>query len=247
MNNKKRTWFIISLIAFPILQWLVFWLYVNVQTIVLSFETFDYFKGEYTFAGFDNYIRLAKSISQNATMLNAFKNTFHALIINCIILPMAVVVAYTFFKKIPFEKFFRVTFYLPSMVSIVVLTLSFRYMFNNSESTFTGPAAQIMNALGINFSGWDTLNHPNTVWVLIYIYAIWSGLGTNVIMISGAMNRIPHSITEQARLDGVGFWHELVRIDIPLIMPTVSSFILMSVISVFSFYLQPMFWLRIRA
>ena len=228
------------MVAFPILQWLVFWLYVNIQTLVLSFQSFDYFEGKYVFAGLDNYVRLAKSISQNKTMLNAFKNTFHAIAINCVTLPMAIVVAYTFFKKIPFERFFRVAFYLPSMVSIVVLTLAFRYMFNNSESTFIGPIAEMLNTLDIPFAGWDTLEHPRTVWGLIYIYAIWAGLGTNVIMISGAMNRIPRSITEQAKLDGLGFWHELFAINLPLIMPTIATFLLTSVMAVFSFYLQPM-------
>lgn len=239
-RKRKRTLFLISLVAFPIAQWLVFWLYVNIQTLVLSFQSFDYFEGKYVFAGLDNYIRLAKSISQNKTMLNAFKNTFHAIAINCITLPMAIVVAYTFFKKIPFERFFRVAFYLPSMVSIVVLTLAFRYMFNNSESTFIGPVAEMLNTFGVNFAGWDTLEHPQTVWGLIYIYAIWAGLGTNVIMISGAMNRIPRSITEQAKLDGLGFWHELFAINLPLVMPTIATFLLTSVMAVFSFYLQPM-------
>ncbi len=230
----------IALMAFPLAQYLVFWLYVNVQTLALSFQEFDHFTGTYKFVWFDNYARLIGTLTKDPTMINAFKNTFHAMWINFIVLPIAVTVAYSFFKRVRGEKFFRVAFYLPSMVSIVVLTLCFKYMFNNNESVFVGPMASVLNALQIEFSGWDPINDPDTVWTLVYLYCIWAGLGTNVIMLAGALNRIPSSIVESAKLDGVRFWRELLLIDLPLIMPTVSTFVLTSVMSVFSFYLPPM-------
>lgn len=242
LSNRKirRNLFLISLVALPLARYLVFWLYVNVQTLVLSFQTFDYFTGEYVFVGFDNYVRIAKNIMQSETMQNAFLNTFRALLINFTKLPLAIFVAYAFYKKVPGEKFFRVAFYLPSMISIVVLTLAFKYMFTNNESVFIGPVAQLLNNLGVQFSGWDTIEHPETVWLLIYSYCVWSGLGTNVIMINGAMNRIPRAITESAKVDGIGFWRELFSINLPLIMPTISTFALSSIMSVFAFYLAPM-------
>lgn len=236
----KKTGFLIVLFGLPLAQYLVFWLYVNVQTIALSFQRFNVFEGKMEFVWFENYIRYGESLLKNPTMLNAFKNTFHSLWINLIILPIAVVVSYAFSKKVPGERFFRVAFYLPSMVSIVVLTLCFKYMFNNNPSVFVGPMASILKGLGIDFAGWDASEAPNTVWTLVYLYCIWAGLGTNVIMMSGALNRIPRSIIEQAKLDGVGFWRELICIDVPLIMPTVSTFILTGVMSVFGFYLAPM-------
>lgn len=243
----RQTGFLIALFALPLAQYLVFWLYVNVQTIAVSFT--EYTLDGSNFPTLANYIRLAQTLPKNPEMMNAFKNTFHSLWINLIILPIAIVVSYAFFKKVPGENFFRVAFYLPSMVSIVVLTLCFKYMFNNNES-FVGPMARVLNKLcewsnklfgsNLRFMGWDSQEAPATVWTLTYLYCLWAGLGTNVIMMSGALNRIPRSIVEQAKLDGVGFWRELVQIAIPLIMPTVSTFILTGLMSVFSFYLQPM-------
>lgn len=239
-KKTRKTLFLIALLAYPVLQWAVFWLYVNIQTIALSFQRYNTADGTYEFIWFDNYARLFKNHLKDPTMLHAFGNTFHSIGINAVILPIAVVVAYAFFKKVRFERFFRVAFYLPSMVSVVVLTLCFKYMFNNSESVFVGPAAALMNKLGVNFKGWNVMESAGTVWRLVYVYAVWAGLGTNVIMLSGALNRIPRSIVESGKLDGVGFWRELVSVDLPLIMPTVATFILTGVMSVFSFYMQPM-------
>jgi ABC-type glycerol-3-phosphate transport system permease component len=147
-------------------------------------------------------------------MMNAFKNTFRAIAINCITLPMAIIVAYTFFKKIPFERFFRVAFYLPSMVSIVVLTLAFRYMFNSSESTFVGPAAELLNRMGIAFAGWDTLEHPNTVWALIL-----PGLFSTyyVLLLRNFFYGINGSLEEAAQLDGASELKIMLKIALTLV------------------------------
>ena len=57
---------------------------------------------------------------------------------------------------------------------------------------------------------------------------------------ASAMSRIPESVIESAKLDGVGFWRELFQIHIPLIMPTISVFLINSVMAVSAFYIQPM-------
>ena len=88
--------FYISLVAYALIHWAVFWLYVNGQTIVLTFQKFN---GEsYSFAWFDNYARLIPRVffGGDVTMFNAFKNSFHSIGINVIILPLAVIVSYAF-------------------------------------------------------------------------------------------------------------------------------------------------------
>ena len=65
-------------------------------------------------------------------------------------------------------------------------------------------------------------------------------MGSNVIVLSGAMLRIPEEIGESARLDGIGFWREAWSIVVPLVMPTVGIYLIGIVTSVFGFMLQPM-------
>lgn len=240
-QNAKKMGFLIALFAYPVAQYIIFWLYVNVQTIALSFQEFDYVSGGYRFVFLDNYKRLIVNLFKDPVMLNAFKNSFHSIGINAIIMPIAIFVSYAFAKKVPGEKIFRVAFYMPSMISVVVLTLCFKYMLVNNPNVFVGPLAKAIGALGIHFDGFDAVDNPAGLWRLVYVYCIWAGLGTNVIMLAGAMNRVPKDITESAKLDGIGFFRELFTIYCPLVMSTISAFILTSVMSVFSFYLVPMF------
>lgn len=239
--SAKEIAFYISLVFWALLHWAVFWLYVNGQTIALTFQKFN---GEtFSMAWFDNYVRLIPRVffGGDTTMFNAFKNSFHSIAINLIILPLAVIISYAFYKKIPCQTFFRVIFYLPNMISMVVLTMCFRFMFYNSEFVFIGPIAAVFNKLGFNVDWLDVVNESHTIWPLIYTYCIWSGLGANVILICGNMQRIPQDLADYCKIDGVGFWRELFTIVVPLIMPTLTVFFMNTLMSVFGFTYAPMF------
>ena len=68
-------------------------------------------------------------------------------------------------------------------------------------------------------------------------YCIWVGFGGNVLLVSGAMARVPNDLVESAKMDGIGFWQELIYIDIPLIGGTLSTMLLLSVQVFFSYFL----------
>ena len=166
---------------------------------------------------------------------NIFWNSFRAIIINVIIFPLTIISSYAFYKKIPHEKFFRVCFYMPSLISISVLALMFRNMF----SPDFGPVTFVFSKILGYTPQWLSAD-SDVMWTLIYLFCIWTGLGAHVIMISGAMLRIPNDISEYSRLEGVGFWRELFQIVLPLVMPTVSVYIIGIITSVFGLTLQPM-------
>lgn len=230
--------FIATLVAVPLVSFCVFWLYVNVDTVLMTFQRFNVRTGEYEWYGIQRYIEVFRTyvlgLDGAVAEHNAFVNTFRAILINVIIFPLAYISAYAFFKKIPCQKYFRVCFYIPSIISITVLTLLYRYMFHPDF----GPVKTVFEKMGF---APDWLGENSDVkWTLIYIFSIWAGLGTNVIMMNSAMLRIPEDITEYSRLEGVGFWRESVQIVLPLIMPTVGIYLLNILLSVFTFTLQPM-------
>lgn len=66
------------------------------------------------------------------------------------------------------------------------------------------------------------------------MFCLWTGFGLNLIMFNGSMSRIPESVVESAKLEGVGFWKELFSITVPMIWPTFSMLMLLSVTSVFA-------------
>ncbi len=238
--KTRETLFLISLVIIPLLNFAVFWVYVNVETIYKTF--FEYKGGTYSWIGVERYVRYFKeyvlgvSETGKATQaqFNIFWNSFKAIGINIIIFPLALTASYAFYKKIRFEKFFRIAFYLPSLVSISVLVIMYTNLF---DSRF-GPISLLLKSMGkeVSFFSPDS----ESKWTIMWIFSIWVGLGSNVIMMSGAMQRIPSDIGEYSQLEGVGFWRELFQIVLPLVMPTVGVYIVNIFISVFSFGLHPM-------
>ena len=242
--KSKRTIFIVSFLALSLIHFAVFWCFINIDTIRLTFFRVNEY-GEETFVGLYNYNLLFKDIflGQDKGAQTSFFNSFHAVAINLIILPISVIVAYAFYKKVYGHKFFRVVFYIPSIISIVVLAAAFREMFrqyNDGFTTINGPVAQLLSALGINKNWLDTNVDTDVKWPLIYLFAILNGMGANVILITSAMNRIPKEISEASRLDGCGFFRELTHVTLPLVMPTITTWVMMIFAATYNFFMQPM-------
>ena len=242
--KTKRAIFICSFLALSLLHFLVFWLYINFDTIRLTFFRVNEY-GEEIFVWVDNYAKLFKDIflKEDKAASTSFWNSFHAVAINLIILPISIVVAYALYKRVYGYKVFRIIFFLPSVISIVVLAAAFREMFRQYDDGTTiiiGPVAQLLSKIGIN-KQWLTPDVDTEVkWPLIYLFAILNGMGANVILMTSAMNRIPTEISEASRIDGCGFFREMTYVTIPLIMPTITTWVMMIFSATYSFFMQPM-------
>ena len=238
LNRTTRKYiFIAELIIIPVINFIIFWVYVNFDTILLTFKRFDVPTASYVWRGFDGYISVFKSmiLGGDPGEFNAFVNSFRAILINVIILPVTFVISYSFYKKIRFRKFFQVVFFLPNIISLVVLCMMVRHMFSSDF----GPIALVIEKITGHPTDWLGYN-SDKMWGIITVFCIWAGLGGNTIILCGAMQRIPEDIIEAARLDGIGFFREAWSIVLPLVMPTVGVFMIGVVTSPLSFTLQPM-------
>lgn len=238
LNRTTRKYiFIAELIIIPVINFIIFWVYVNFDTILLTFKRFDVPTASYVWRGFDGYVSVFKSmiLGGDPGEFNAFVNSFRAILINVIILPVTFVISYSFYKKIRFRKFFQVVFFLPNIISLVVLCMMVRHMFSSDF----GPIALVIEKITGHPTDWLGYN-SDKMWGIITVFCIWAGLGGNTIILCGAMQRIPEDIIEAARLDGIGFLREAWSIVLPLVMPTVGVFMIGVVTSPLSFTLQPM-------
>ena len=138
-------------------------------------------------------------------------------------------------KKIRFHGFFQVVFFLPNIISLVVLCMLVRQMFSSDY----GPIALLFEKILGHPTDWIGYQ-SDKLWGIITIFCIWAGLGGNSIVMCGAMRRIPEEIFEAARLDGVGFWREMITIVLPLILPSIGVFFISIITSALSFTMQPM-------
>ncbi len=229
-----------SLLAVPIIHFCVFNLYVNLDAILLSFKSYVEERNLYVWNKenlFLNYQLMFKNIfSEGSILLLSCRNSLiFTLLNNLVLLPISLFLTYFLTKKMPGTLFFRVIFQLPSIISVVVLTMVFRFMFDSTIG-FINP---LLEAIGLGdfipHHGW--LATEGSAWFLMIFYCIWVGFGGNVLLLSGAMARIPADLSEAAKIDGIGFWAELFKINLPLIGGTLSTMLLLGVQVFFSYFL----------
>lgn len=239
--KTKKAIFIASFLAISLFNFAVFWVYINFDTIRMTFCDWNQRSQSYVWNNFNNYKTILDELFHGPdSTRTTWWNTFRSIPINLIILPFAIITAYAFYKKSYGTTLYRVIFYLPSIISIVILTDAYCEMFKVTSDTI-GPLAALFKSIGIDPNPtWLSINSENKlIWPLIYVFCIINGLSTNVILINSAMQKIPDEVSEAARLDGCNFFSELVYVSIPLVMPTLTTWMTAIVTSVFGFYLQP--------
>lgn len=222
-RKAKKTLFIALMMAYPVAQFLIFWVYVNFDSIMMAFQDAS---GNFTFEHFEIFFK--ELGDSNALALNSITNSiWHFIVGDFVGLPVSLIFSYFMFKRVPGSKIFRVVFFLPSIISAVVLTTIYGYIL-----TLDGPINSMITSLGgerIPF-----LLSDKTVLPSILFYGFWFGMGMNILLISGSIARIPEDIFEYSRLEGVGFFCEFTQIVIPLIFETISSIFLMGAVGMFT-------------
>lgn len=222
-SKRGQTLFLTVMLIVPIVQWAIFWLYVNIQTILLGFQTRI---GEWTLS---NFRQLFYELGTAGSNINtAVLNTLRYFATNvCVIMVLALIISYFMFRQIKGARVFRIIFYLPAIISAVAMTT----VFENFIAP-TGPVGYIFESLGREAP--ELLADSSTATNTIIFYTVWTGFGTNILLFTGAMSRVPMSVLESAKLDGAGMGREIVSIILPLIWPTISTLLILNYTSIFS-------------
>ncbi len=208
----------------PIIQWLIFWVYVNFNSFVLAFKTNR--TNEWTL---NNFVRFWEELTRpDGTIGLALKNTMLYFCTSLVLMFLDLIVAYFLYKRILGFKAFRIIFYMPAIVSGVAMTTVYMEFIKP-----TGPLGVVLEALGHPLRPEGLLAHPATATPAIIAYCVWTGFTGNVLMFQGSLTRIPTDMLESARLDGCGPWRELTKIVIPLIWPMITTLLIFSLTGIF--------------
>lgn len=235
MSRKtKRLLFIWGMLAIPLLQWLVFFVYVNIDSVIMSFQTMNYNTGKIEWT-LNNYKRFIYEWNALPQIKNAVSNSILAGINNMVLILISLILSYFFYKKIPGRKVFRVIYFLPSIISIVIYTMVFKFMFD----TNVGPINILLQKLGVAVTDLPTwFGDTKLAFPLVLIYCLWVGTGYNILILGAAMENLPEDVMEYSRLEGVGRICELFQIVVPMIWPTLAVSILGSVTTIFTLFIQ---------
>jgi len=223
-KKLKDTIFVYLLIALPLIEFFTIYVYTNLDSFFLAFKR----NGE--FAGWVNFEMLWNEVrAPGSELLIAIRNTFIYFGADLVLFVWSIFLSYFFYKKIAAYKVFRFILYMPAIISPVVFVSLFQNITNPN-----GAIETIIKMFNPDFKMPSLLFRSETATWTMVVYVIWMGWTKNMLYLGGSLARIPIEVLESARLDGVGPWTELTKILVPLLLPTLSTLLLLDVVGILS-------------
>ena len=225
-QKLKRAVFIISFLIVPTVNFLLFYVYVNLNSILLAFQ--KNVNGE-TYWTFDTMRSLfGRLFPMDEEMREIFTNTFATFGINLVLFLVGVFVSYFLYKKIFLYQAFRVLFYLPSILSAVVMCAVYKQLLS-VDGYIAQWAQKIMH---LEYPP-EFLADSRFANAAVWINMIWLTFPGNLIIWGGTFARVPEGVIESARLDGVNWIQEAFRIIIPIVWPTFALMFILQLAGIF--------------
>ncbi|MCK5207126.1 MAG: sugar ABC transporter permease [Cyclobacteriaceae bacterium] len=231
MQSKKMKDRILPyLMASPYLLHLsIFVLFPVVFSLVLTFHRWNIIS-PMEYIGLSNYSR----ILQDRQFWKAVGNTLVFLSIH---IPLQIIVAVALAEvlnqKIKLRPFFRGAFFLPVIVSGVVVSILWQQLLGFDS----GIINRMLTSLGLGRVGW--LTDPNWAMPSIAIMATWKNVGLYVVLFLVGLQTVPKAYYEAADLEGATKWQKFWHITLPMINPTIFMVVILSTIGGFSLFIEP--------
>lgn len=215
MTPRERTYVRILL---PIL--VLFFLFNTlpmIQGFIYSFTNYKGY-GSYDWVGLRNYMDLFT----DERVWHSYFFTFKYAICGTILVNvLALALAIGLNAKIRFKSALRGIYFIPNILGGLIIGYIFSFLF-----TYILPA--VGQYFGISWLQNSILSSPDTAWIGVLIVGVWQAVAmTTIIYISG-LQTVPEDVYEASKIDGAGKWTEFRKVTLPLIIPFVSTNLLLT-------------------
>ncbi len=179
------------------------------------------------YVGFKWFAQIVSSEAQRAEIFRVLRNTFAISGINLATswMPVAFAILLSEIKTPWFKKFAQVFTTLPNFISWV-LVFSFALTIFSLD---TGVVNRVGLDLGLLKEPVAWLNSNEHIWMKMWLWSTWKGLGWGAIMYLAAIAGIDQELYEAARVDGAGRFRQILHITIPGVLPTFFVLLLLSI------------------
>jgi multiple sugar transport system permease protein len=202
----------------------VFMLFPLGFSLYMSFQDWDVFRPP-TFVGLKNFAALFTS---DPLFLIAIRNTviFTLGTVAPTIL-ISLVVAGVLNQKLRGIGFFRTVVFLPLAISSVVMAVVWQFVFN----TDNGLLNIMLGWVGVHPIPW--LVEPRWAMASLCLVSVWRSVPFATVVLLAAMQGVPETVYEAAKIDGASETRQFVSITVPLIRGAISFVIVISIIHAF--------------
>lgn len=225
-KGKARNVFIGICVAPAVILFIIFMLIPTFNVFKMSLYKWGGYSNTKEFVGFNNF----KILMEDMNFFRSFQNTI--LLIVCVTtVTMALSLLFAAIlsrEKIKGQNFFRIIFYIPNILSVVVISAIFSAIYD--------PTNGLLNSIiGIFRKDNETpilwLGDQKLVIYSLVIALIWQAIGYYMVMYMASMASVPESLYESANLEGAGRFQQFFSITLPLIWTNVRTTLTFFVIS----------------
>ena len=220
-RKRERNLFILVCLLPALILFFTFMIYPTIEVFRMSFFRWGGFSNNKEFVGLDNF----KILWMDENFFRTMQNTILLIVVVTIFTVVLAVVfaAILSTEKIRGNNLFRIIFYIPNILSIVVIA--------GILSAVYDPKAGLLNA--ILPEAWNRLWLGDQS-IVIYSLAfalIWQAIGYYMVMYMAGMANIPASLYEAADLDGAGKIGKFFNVTLPLIWNSIRTTLTFFIIS----------------
>ena len=223
-KNKGRSRFIVLCVAPAVILFVIFMIYPTLNVFRMSLYERGAYSPTETFVGFNNF----KSLISDANFIRSMQNTILLIVVVTIItFALALVFAGILTReKIRGKEFLRVVFYIPNILSVVVISGIFSAIYQPENGMLNSILSMIKGeTVTILWKG------ENLVMVSLIIAMVWQAIGYYMVMYMASMAAVPQSLYESSGLDGAGRITQFFQITIPLIWTNIRTTLTFFIIS----------------
>ena len=224
-KGKKSVLFITLCLAPAVILYFIFMIIPTVNVFRMSFYKWGGYSNNKLFVGFDNFVILFRDMKfmqsmQNSLLLIALVTifTFGLSILFAAILTK---------EKIKGKNFFRVVFYIPNVLSVVVIAAIFSAIYDPNN----GMLNSFLSIFKRDSQPVYWLGDQKIVIFSLAAAMVWQAIGYYMVMYMASMASIPESLYECADLEGAGRITQFFHITLPLIWTNIRTTLTFFIIS----------------
>lgn len=212
-----------------IIYTVIFLLVPLVWAVWLSMTDWNLMSPDYNFVKLENFKELFTDEKVRAAFLNSFRFLV-PLVILCVAFGVAIALMVS---KLPgkLKGFAAVAFFIPYLTSGVSVSVMVKYLFSYNS---------ILNVFLREKAGVD-INWLQSKWAffIIVFMIVWKMAGYYALFVLSGIESIPEDVYEAAMLDGCAGIKKLVYITLPMILPTLTSVIVLAAGLSFQIFSEP--------
>lgn len=211
---------------------ILFTLFIAIPVVwafVLSFQEYRITEAN-LFAGLENYKQVFESDAFKKALVNTTIYTVVTVPFNVITALIAASLIHTLGKFA--QNFFRAAFYLPTVTSMVIIAMVWRWMYNYEFGLFN----HVIGWFGMEKVNW--LGQTDSALSAIIIMQMLIPFGVGIILYMASMSSISDSLYEAATIDGANAFQKWIRITVPMLTPSTVYLTLLSTIGSFQVFTQ---------